>query len=976
MIRQNNKISINDENDHIKYNNNINNQIVSTKNSKDNLKKTEFNNLLIFIDKYKCDYGDKTFTHTWWSGSKGNKIFKIPADNYEEFIEIYIKELKVNFGKLHVMEKPLDIGPLCLDFDIKISKPLNCFMLVDVVPIIEIINEIIIKYYNLSANKKELESYVLTKNELYYDKEKKIYSDGFHLEYPNLIMKTIDRFLIFEESKNQIIKMGYFNEVFDEILQTKITLDSDNKYSIMETDINSDGDLINNEIHTNIMSEIYSEVFDSSVIKKNAWFMYGSGKNKNNSIKYYKFKYAFDANIDELDIKPTNAELVKLLSIRYENRTPISERLDLTNKHEFISSKYISKQSIKKDVKNLFIKNEDFEIDPNSKINLTNRLNKMIEPNLSNELIENIDMAKKLVKLFSKKRAGPYNDWITVGWALFNVSDTLLQEFIDFSRLDKQKYKEGCCEKIWQDCMQYNTNGKNGYTIASIYKWAKEDNPTEYANLIRLNVNKLLEEADIKTDYDIARVLKEMYKHDFKCSSISGNIWWQFDNHRWRRIDGAYTFALKMSTEVAKEFAKLSANYIIQSSTETGHRSDMFLKKSNDINKLISDLKKKIYKDRIISECTSLFYDPDFQEKLDENPNIIGFDNGVYDITNNIFRPGCPDDFLSFSTNYDYNSDYTLNHPEVIAIENFIKSIHPADDMRLYVMCYCASLLEGGNSDQKLIIWTGSGSNGKGTLIELIDHTLGDYFGTLPITLLTVKRKGSSNASPEIADKKGKRALVMQEPEHDDKINIGYMKELTGQDKIMGRALYSNPFYYVPQFKILLACNKLPEIPSDDGGTWRRIRVADHTQKFVDEPTKQNEHPKDPELRNKLKKWNKSFIWLLINKYYPIYKKMGLDKLEPESVKLSTKKYKQDSNIYLEYMEENLDLDTKESVSKEIIWNTFKEWYGNNYNDKKPPPMKKLVEFFTENSYMVKKGHIFGIKLKDISLDNINALDN
>ena len=69
-------------------------------------------------------------------------------------------------------------------------------------------------------------------------------------------------------------------------------------------------------------------------------------------------------------------------------------------------------------------------------------------------------------------------------------------------------------------------------------------------------------------------------------------------------------------------------------------------------------------------------------------------------------------------------------------------------------------------------------------------------------------RTSSSNATPELADKVGKRLLVMNEPEHDDVVNAGIMKELTGQDRIMARPLYGKPFYYIPQFIPILPCNQ------------------------------------------------------------------------------------------------------------------------------------------------------------------------
>ena len=932
--------------------------------------KKEYKNLMDFIYKHKCDYGDKTYTHTWWDNSK-NIIFKVDTNEYDDYLKVYAEELKTRYGNLHVMEKPLENGPLCLDYDVKIAEGIRCFEKIDIILVVKAINKIIKKYYNLSEECEELVCYILVKNKPYYDEEKKLYSDGFHIQYPNLIMNEKDRYVIYEESQKEIINQGYFDELFRVLLKYDLEIETNKTFKITEDDefIDAEEKIVSPTLKKKLLNQIISELFDSSVIKKNSWFCYGSGKKKTSGTFFYEVLHIFDHAINEYEEKPTKEELSNILSIRKEQKEIIKPKGNLEKIYQNIMSKYMKTLAKKPDIKNLFTKNINNEETDNKDLNNNNNNNNNNEP-IDNEPNANneINISRKLIKLLNKKRAGPYNEWITVGWTLYNISPTLLPEFINFSKQDNKKYKDGCCEKIWAECSKRITEG--GYTIATLYMWAKEDNIEEYLNIIRSNVNKLLENANSKTDYDIAMVIKELYKYEYKCTSIKDNVWWQFENHRWRKIDSAYTLGIRMSEEVAKQFAELAAGYMRESILSTGQKADILLKKSSDIIKIISELKRTSYKERIIRECSSLFYDSKFEEKLDDNSFLIGFKNGVYDLRNLLFRNGCPDDYISFSTGYDYENNYTTNSADVISIEKFIRSIHPADDLRKYVMCFLASLLEGGNSDQKMFFWTGSGSNGKGTLIDLLDHTLGDYYGTLPVTLLTVKRKGCSNATPELADKKGKRVLVMQEPEHDDEINVGFLKELTGQDKIMARSLYHTPFYYVPQFTPILPCNVLPKMKFD-GGVDRRTRVVEHTQKFVDEPTKPNEHPKDPQLRAKLKTWHKPFIWLLLNIYYPIYKKYGIEKLEPECVKLSTQKYKQDSNVYFEFKEEFIATGSpNDKLTRNSIWAMFKEWHTNNYNDRKLPGTKEVYKYFEDCGYEKKGNSFYGIVFKERDNDN------
>src|SRR5439155_6741299 len=195
-------------------------------------------------------------------------------------------------------------------------------------------------------------------------------------------------------------------------------------------------------------------------------------------------------------------------------------------------------------------------------------------------------------------------------------------------------------------------------------------------------------------------------------------------------------------------------------------------------------------------------------------------------------------------------------------------------------------------------------SNGKSKSVELFQLAFGDYCGVLPITVLTRKRGSSSQATPELAEMRGKRFVVFQEPENDDTIQVGFMKELTGGDWVYARPLFKDPIRYKPQFKLLLTCNKLPFIPSVDGGTWRRLRVSPWESEFVDEPKFPNQFKKDYELLEKLELWKKAFMWYLINIWYPIFKKYGL--IEPEKVTQFTKKFKKQSDIFLEFIEENL----------------------------------------------------------------------
>lgn len=615
------------------------------------------------------------------------------------------------------------------------------------------------------------------------------------------------------------------------------------------------------------------DIVDEAVIERNNWMMYGSKKPNSDA---YKLTHMYEYNIET------------------------GEMADVIDEYEFTTFDLVSELSIRNKHDETPMTNEAMpEIGEIENV-LNERRKKMDtsktivgeEQNAAENEYYALEEIQALISVLSVDRANNYNDWIRLGWCLRNIDHRLMNDWIEFSK-KSPKFQEGECERLWTYMK------KCGLGAGTLHMWAKKDNPVQYAEIIRRDLRKLLFESRSGTHNDVARVVYHMYQYDFVCASIRHRTWYEFRNHHWHLSDSAFTLRIKLSNEVWREYMAAARDLSHRATEATDQdQQEKLHEYAKKMLETAQKLKTTNFKDNVMKECAEMFYIEKFEEKLDSQIGLIGFENGVYDLDAEEFREGRPEDYVSFSTNINY-IPFDPSHPVIIEIKAYLAQVLTRPAVREYVLKLFSTFLHGAVKEQKFNIWTGVGSNSKSLCVNLFENSFGDYCCKFPITLLTQKRAASNAATAELARAKGKRFACLQEPSEDEKLNIGLMKELSGGDKIMARALFSNPIEFAPQFKMLLLCNHLPAVPSDDGGTWRRIRVVEFTSRFVDNPHDENEFPIDYDLPNKMLKWKEHFMAMLLE-YHKLYKVEGNP--EPEEVLACTREYKRQNDHLADFM--------------------------------------------------------------------------
>lgn len=232
-------------------------------------------------------------------------------------------------------------------------------------------------------------------------------------------------------------------------------------------------------------------------------------------------------------------------------------------------------------------------------------------------------------------------------------------------------------------------------------------------------------------------------------------------------------------------------------------------------------MKTRVHSERnlqsVMTACTTPFFDRFIMDKMDKNPQLCAFANGIYDFERNIFRDGTPDDFISRQAAATYDEALTLESPSVQVLLSYLTQVFPTPAVRRYFMDIYCDVFIGHNVNSYIMLWTAAGANGKSVLQKLFLRMLGPLGVTLPTSVILGKRGHAGSATPELSVLDGGvRLAFIQEPKGDDIVNAGVLKELSGGDNLYIRGLYKEAQVLTPMFDLTLVCNEPPKIPDAD----------------------------------------------------------------------------------------------------------------------------------------------------------------
>jgi P4 family phage/plasmid primase-like protien len=319
----------------------------------------------------------------------------------------------------------------------------------------------------------------------------------------------------------------------------------------------------------------------------------------------------------------------------------------------------------------------------------------------------------------------------------------------------------------------------------------------------------------------------------------------------------------------------------------------------NLISRLYSEsFKKALMNEMVLYRMRQLEMNGQSTYMFDSKKDCIGFTDGVYNVLEKRLMTG--KEACEYMVSNTVGYDYVDPSPECCgACEDFLAQIFPNQNVKKYILKKISNAVRGINDQLVMFHYNVSGSNGKSTFFNLCKVALGGLFMKCKTDVLYAKKQvNSSGANEEVMSIKGRRIVLFSEPTVSNKLDMSFLKDLTGGEEQSARALYGHKQTFVFNGLVNIVCNKLPEMDDIDGGGIRRIRCVPYESTFVKDESKvdpsKNVYLTDQNVDDNFQDWKHALIKMLID--------IADEEVpEPDEVKLNTSIYVERENVTLEF---------------------------------------------------------------------------
>ena len=287
---------------------------------------------------------------------------------------------------------------------------------------------------------------------------------------------------------------------------------------------------------------------------------------------------------------------------------------------------------------------------------------------------EYVNEAKIYLDHLNPERAAEYDDWLKVGMSLKQVDETLLADWVDWSK-QADNFQEGVCERKWNtfEVVDGGPAPENHCGLHHLRAMAKEDGYIDVGGFVVETGEKLKEKA---------KKLFENSKSDLPMpfvNQVLNEIIGEPSRKEKRDINEKVSNKGRPKTPPASELAEMVTGMVIECGWRYDPKYDTFMfyqsskgtwrreEYKEEYKHFIQDLflRESIptpggFTSHLLSDVTNLTKAYITQPYWNDDPDKLAFRNGVLEMSTKDFLPHDQENYLTWGLDFDYDPQCKL----------------------------------------------------------------------------------------------------------------------------------------------------------------------------------------------------------------------------------------------------------------------------------------------------------------------------